>query len=60
MMGNGKEVLLLKDSALKGLQTDLAGKLYKQFDTLNITSTMFKDVILATDLKKVYQYEFGN
>lgn len=22
--------------------------------------TMFKDVILATNLKKVYQYEFGN
>jgi len=40
MMGMGKEVLLLKDTTLRGLQTDLAGKLYKQFDTLNIDTTL--------------------
>jgi len=40
MMGLGKEVLFLKDSTLKNLQTDLTGKLYKQFDTLNIETTL--------------------
>jgi len=40
MMGMGKSVLLLKDRTLKNLLTDLAGKLYKQFDTTDISSTM--------------------
>ena len=40
MMGMRKEVLLLKDQTLKGLQTDLAGKLYKLFDTLDIEKTL--------------------
>jgi hypothetical protein len=35
MMGLSKEVLLLKDKTLKSLQTDLTGKLYKQFNTIN-------------------------
>jgi hypothetical protein len=40
MMGMGKDVLLLKDSTLRNLHTDLAGKLYKQFDTADVTGTM--------------------
>ncbi len=40
MMGMGKSVLLLKDRTLKNLHTDLAGKLYKPFDTTDISSTM--------------------
>ena len=40
MLGMGKSVLLLKDKTLKYLQTDLAGKLYKQFDTTDIDNTM--------------------
>lgn len=40
MMGMGKDVLLLKDKTLKGLQTDLTGKIYKVFDTTDIPGTM--------------------
>jgi hypothetical protein len=40
MMGMGKDVLLLKDRTLRNLHTDLAGKLYKQFDTMDIDGTM--------------------
>jgi len=40
MMGMGKDVLLLKDRTLRNLHTDLAGKLYKQFDTTDIDATM--------------------
>ncbi len=40
MLGMGKNVLLLKDKTLKSLPTDLAGKLYKEFDTTDIESTM--------------------
>jgi hypothetical protein len=40
MLGMGKTVLLLKDKTLKYLQTDLTGKLYKQFDTTDIDNTM--------------------
>lgn len=40
MMGMGKDVLLLKDQTLRNLQTDLAGKLYKQFDTTDVQGTM--------------------
>jgi hypothetical protein len=40
MLGMGKNVLLLKDKTLKSLQTDLAGKLYKPFDTTDVDNTM--------------------
>jgi len=40
MMGMGKDVLLLKDRTLRNLHTDLAGKLYKQFDTMDVDGTM--------------------
>lgn len=40
MMGMGKDVLLLKDRTLRNLHTDLAGKLYKQFDTTDVVGTM--------------------
>lgn len=40
MFGMGKNVLLLKDRTLKSLHTDLAGKLYKEFDTTNIEDTL--------------------
>lgn len=40
MMGMGKDVLLLKDRTLRNLHTDLAGKLYKQFDTTDVAGTM--------------------
>lgn len=40
MLGMGKSVLLLKDKTLEYLQTDLSGKLYKQFDATDIDQTM--------------------
>lgn len=40
MLGMGKNVLLLKDKTLIFLPTDLTGKLYKEFDTTEIESTM--------------------
>lgn len=40
MLGMGKDVLLLKDRTLRSLHSDLAGKLYKQFDTTNVSGTM--------------------
>lgn len=40
MLGLGKEVLLLKDGTLKALHTDLAGKLYRPFNTTEISGTM--------------------
>lgn len=40
MLGLGKSVCLLKDKTLKNLQTDLIGKLYKPFDTLDIMDTL--------------------
>ena len=40
MLGLGKNVLLLKDKTLKSLQTDLTGKLYKEFDTVDTESTL--------------------
>lgn len=40
MMGIGKKVCLLKDSTLKGLQTDLAGKLYKPFSIQTIEKSI--------------------
>ncbi|MEW6543905.1 MAG: hypothetical protein AB1411_09880 [Nitrospirota bacterium] len=39
MLGMGKDVLLLKDRTLKTLPTDLTGRLYREFDTLDVTST---------------------
>jgi len=40
MMGLGKKVCLLKDSKLKGLKTDLAGKLYKPFSIKTIKNSI--------------------
>jgi hypothetical protein len=40
MLGMGKNVLLLKDKTLKSLPTDLTGKLYKQFSTLEISASL--------------------
>ncbi len=44
MFGLGKKVLLLKDKTLKTLSTDLAGKLYKPFDTTDIPKTLPKQL----------------
>jgi hypothetical protein len=44
MLGMGKKVLLLKDKTLKSLPSDLVGKLYKEFDTLDIEGTMPKQI----------------
>ena len=38
----GKKVLLLKDKNITKLQTDLAGKLYKEFDTTSIADSLEK------------------
>lgn len=40
MFGLGKDVLLLKDKTLKTLQTDLIGRLYREFDPLDVESTL--------------------
>lgn len=40
MLGRGKNVLLLKDKTLKSLQTDLTGKLYKEFDPTDIKTSL--------------------
>lgn len=44
MLGMGKNVLLLKDKTLKSLQTDLTGKLYKQFDTTDVENSMPSEI----------------
>jgi len=40
MLGMGKDVLLLKDKTLKSLSTDLTGRLYKQFDSIDSENTL--------------------
>lgn len=40
LLGMNKNVLLLKDKTLSTLNTDLAGKLYKEFDTDNVKETI--------------------
>ncbi len=40
MLGMGKNVLLLKDKTLKALQTDLAGRLYKEFNTVEVEESI--------------------
>jgi hypothetical protein len=40
LLGMKKPVLLLKDQTLKSLNTDLTGKLYKEFDTTNTTESI--------------------
>jgi hypothetical protein len=40
MIGMRKDVLLLKDSTLKTLPTDLTGRLYREFDTQDISGTV--------------------
>src|SRR3990167_2854145 len=44
MFGMTKNVLLLKDDKLASLHTDLAGTLYKSFDTDNIENTLPKQI----------------
>ncbi|HUT36100.1 MAG TPA: hypothetical protein VNE39_21610 [Planctomycetota bacterium] len=44
MLGMGKDVLLLKDRTLKTLPTDLTGRLYKEFDTLEVEASLPKEV----------------
>lgn len=44
MLGMGKDVLLLKDRSLKSLHTDLTGKLYKVFDTLDVERTLPNEI----------------
>ena len=44
LFGMGKNVLLLKDKTLKSLQTDLTGKLYKEFDPQDIENTLPKQI----------------
>jgi hypothetical protein len=44
MLGMGKDVLLLKDKTLKSLSTDLAGRLYKEFDTTDVQNTLPKQI----------------
>jgi hypothetical protein len=39
-----KSVCLLKDNTLKTLHTDLAGKLYKEFDPQNPTTSIPKEL----------------
>ena len=40
MMGLRKPILLLKDKTLKNLNTDLIGRLYKEFDPQNISESI--------------------
>jgi hypothetical protein len=40
MFGLRKHVLLLKDRTLRALQTDLVGKLYREFDPQNPEETI--------------------
>lgn len=40
MLAMGKNVCLLKDKSLKSLQTDLIGKLYREFDAENISASI--------------------
>jgi len=45
-LSRGKEVLILKDSALSGLSTDLVGHLYREFD-LNLAGKQLPRLIRA-------------
>lgn len=40
MLAHGKRCLLLKDRRMPRMPTDVVGKLYKEFDTYNITQTL--------------------
>lgn len=44
LLGMKKSVMLLKDQTLRALNTDLTGKLYKEFDTTNITESITKSI----------------
>lgn len=44
MLGLGKDILVLKDKTLKLLPTDLIGRLYREFDTRNVTMTLPAEV----------------
>ncbi len=40
MMAHGKRCLLLKDQRMPKMPTDVVGKLYKEFDSYNITNSI--------------------
>ena len=40
MLGMNRDVLVLKDRTLKALPTDLTGRLYREFDTLDVEATL--------------------
>ena len=40
MIAHGKRCLLLKDQRMPRMPTDIVGKLYKEFDSYNITATI--------------------
>ena len=44
MLGLRKDVCLLKERSLKKLQSDLVGRPYKQFDTLNVRETVNREL----------------
>lgn len=44
LLGMKKPVMLLKDKTLKALNTDLTGKLYKEFDTTNVKDSITKSI----------------
>jgi hypothetical protein len=44
LLGMNKNVLLLKDKTLSTLNTDLTGRLYKEFDTDNVNETVKKSL----------------
>jgi len=46
MFGLSKNVLLLKDKTLKTLPTDLTGRLYREFDTRDVSNS------IPTEIKK--------
>jgi hypothetical protein len=45
MMATGKRCLILKDQAMPRVPSDIVGKLYKPFDTRNISRSVPKEVI---------------
>ena len=55
MMSRGKRVLLLKDSFLKTLPTDIMGQLYKQFDLRKVRSDL--PSIITNWTKEIIDHE---
>jgi len=44
MLGMGKDVLLLKDRTLKTMPVDLTGRLYREFNTLDVDASLPREV----------------